>query len=445
MRNAVFSFHIDEKETLAVDVQRILKDEFGLESALHEYPAHNGCKIICSKVDLVKQLSYWFGDGCANKKLPGQSLFWPVAVQKALIRGYLDGDGNSYAQAKTTSRNLAFGLYALGIQCGSRVGISHMDSYVDKKGLRHSESWCISFPVKEGLAGFFEPIGDTLYYWSIVDKVSAVSDIEAEVVDITVEGTSSFVSKSGNVHSCGCAGSIFEAAHFLEDKPLSGHGFLMDTVPYLAAQFGVQIPRLDLNPEDLYEMETYQAYQHAAYVIRNSTPSARVQARLAEYSWSKEVLAQIGIGSVASYDDYLHKMTVTYGHKREFLKEVDLDRKGLFNENNLIYTVKDEHGSPVGFAARDLLYEEKQQFYEKQVALLAKEFVNDEAGFKEAKAKLFRPRKYNNSAESEVLDGETRPKNTIYKKGTRLFNFDLAKKATPPLEVFDSARPRSAY
>ena len=111
----------------------------------------------------------------------------------------------------------------------------------------------------------------------------------------------------------------------------------------------------------------------------------------------------------------------------------------MFNENNLIYTVKDEHGSPVGFAARDLLYEEKQ------VALLAKEFVNDEAGFKEAKAKLFRPRKYNNSAESEVLDGETRPKNTIYKKGTRLFNFDLAKKATPPLEVFDSAHPRSAY
>jgi hypothetical protein len=113
------------------------------------------------------------------------------------------------------------------------------------------------------------------------------------------------------------------------------------------------------------------------------------------------------------------------------IREVGHRAKGLFNENNLIYTVKDEHGSPVGFAARDLLYEEKQQFYEKQVALLAKEFVNDEAGFKEAKAKLFRPRKYNNSAESEVLDGETRPKNTIYKKGTRLFNFDLAKKATP--------------
>jgi DNA primase len=234
--------------------------------------------------------------------------------------------------------------------------------------------------------------------------------------------------------SCGAAGSIFEAAHFLEDKPLSGHGFLMDTVPYLAAMFGVEIPRLDLNPEDLYEMETYQAYQHAAYIIRNSTPSERVQARLAEYSWSKDVLSQIGIGSVSSFDDYIHKMTVTYGHKLELLKDIDLARKGLFNENNLIYTVKDEHGSPVGFAARDLLYEEKQSAYEKQ---LAAQIGDDEKALKEARAKLFKPRKYNNSAESEICDGETRPKNTIFKKGSHLFNFDLAKKSTPPLEVFE--------
>ena len=203
--------------------------------------------------------------------------------------------------------------------------------------------------------------------------------------------------------SCGCAGSIFEAEHFIENKPLSGHGFLMDTVPYLASLFGVEIPRLDLNPEDLYEMETYQAYQHAAYIIRNSKPSERVQARLAEYSWPKEVLSVIGIGSVASYDDYLHKMTVTYGHKLEMLKDIDLARKGLFNENNLIYTVKDEHGSPVGFAARDLRYEEKRGVYEKQVAELSAQFGADKKSLKAAVDKLFKPRKYNNSAESEYI------------------------------------------
>ncbi|MGO9542613.1 MAG: hypothetical protein ACLPN2_18690 [Terriglobales bacterium] len=99
---------------------------------------------------------------------------------------------------------------------------------------------------------------------------------------------------------------------------------LMDTVPYLASKFCGEIPRLDLNPEDLYEMETYQAHQHGAYIIRNSTPSERVQARLAEYSCPKDVLVAIGIVSVSSHDDYFHKMKVTYGHKLKFLKDVDL-------------------------------------------------------------------------------------------------------------------------
>jgi len=61
----------------------------------------------------------------------------------------------------------------------------------------------------------------------------------------------------------------------------------MDTIPHLAQMFSVEIPRLDRNPEDLYEMETYQAYQHAAYIIRNSSPSEIVQAKLTEYSWSR--------------------------------------------------------------------------------------------------------------------------------------------------------------
>ena len=148
------------------------------------------------------------------------------------------------------------------------------------------------------------------------------------------------------------------------------------------------------------------------------------------------------MGSVTSYDDYMHRMTSSYGHKKAFLRDVDLDRKSLFNENNLIYTVKDEHGSPVGFAARDLRYEDKQEAYEKKLEALKANFASDEKALAAEKAKLFKPRKYNNSAESELVEGsdgrrETRPKNTIFKKGSRLFNFDLAKKATPPLEVFE--------
>jgi DNA primase len=244
---------------------------------------------------------------------------------------------------------------------------------------------------------------------------------------------------------CGAAGSIFEACHLLEGKPLSGHGFLMDTLPYLAQTWNIELPDLGAladDPDAVYEMETYQAYAHAAMIIRNSEKSKRVEAKLLEYGWPVEVLSAIGIGSVKSYEDYLHRMTHQYGHSARFLQEVDLDRRGIFHENNLIYTIKDEHGAPVGFTARDLLFEEKDAEYQKKRAALEQQLAADPKKLKEEVAKLYRPRKYNNSAESgevELENGarETRPKNRIFKKGSRLFNFDLARKAVPPLYIFE--------
>lgn len=143
--------------------------------------------------------------------------------------------------------------------------------------------------------------------------------------------------------------------------------------------------------------------------------SDRVQAKLVEYGWSPEVLMAIGIGSVKSYDDYLHRMTQQYGHKASFLQEVDLDRKGIFNENNLIYTIKNEFGSPVAFTARDLLYEEKAEKYRSEREAIEQRYAGDEKKIKQEIDRLFRPRKYNNSA-GENEGRETQVKNRIFKK-----------------------------
>ena len=134
-------------------------------------------------------------------------------------------------------------------------------------------------------------------------------------------------------------------------------------------------------------------------IIKHSKISDRVQAKLVEYSWPEEVLMAVGIGSVKSYDDYMHRMTQQYGHKASFLQEVDLDRKGIFHENNLIYTIKNEFGSPVAFTARDLLYEEKAEKYRTESEAITQRYAGDEKRIKQEIDRLFRPRKYNNSAE----------------------------------------------
>jgi DNA primase len=157
--------------------------------------------------------------------------------------------------------------------------------------------------------------------------------------------------------------------------------------------------------------------------------SERVTTKLTEYAWGEEVLAQVGIGSVASFDDYLEKLTNLYHHKRQFLEEIDLANPKIFSPDNLIFTVKDERGQPVGFMARNLKYEEqKAEYLEKREALAGKH------GPKSAQVKaLWEPKKYINSTQ----ETETGVKNRIYQKGKRLFNFDLARENMPPLWVFE--------
>ena len=103
----------------------------------------NRCELFCSKVDLVKQLEYWFGCGAANKKIPFEVLRWPSEIQAALFDAYMEGDGGAGGQASTVSRSLAAGLYALGIQCSRPVTVSWRDAYTDKDG--YSSSGLLAF------------------------------------------------------------------------------------------------------------------------------------------------------------------------------------------------------------------------------------------------------------------------------------------------------------
>src|SRR6266404_973237 len=55
--------------------------------------------------------------------------------------------------------------------------------------------------------------------------------------------------------SCLFSGNIFHAASFLEDKPLSGRGFISDNLLYLAKKYGIEVPELNLTEDELYEMD----------------------------------------------------------------------------------------------------------------------------------------------------------------------------------------------
>lgn len=196
--------------------------------------------------------------------------------------------------------------------------------------------------------------------------------------------------------SQGHSGDIFKAAHYLENKPIFGKEFITENLLYLAHKFGVSVESSELTEEEIYEMDTYRAYKIAhEYIINEETHSEAFVTARANRGWSEEICKKYGVGSVKDYHSFREYMKAN-GFPVSFLKDVDLNREELFSENHIIFTIKDEHARPVGFASRNLLYTEDKKNGSK--------FVNQKC---------------------------TGTKCNIYKKGSRLFGIDQVIKNHP--------------
>ena len=203
-----FTYNINEKDTLAKNTQDILMKEFGLTSTIFNFPKHNTCEVICCKTDLEHLFLFWFGHGAANKKIPYEIIYWPKELQRNLIRGYLDGDGNKNRDtAATVSQNLAYSLFNLCIQADYPVSLSKRNGHIDIGGTNHKDFWIINIKEKETIYGFFGSIDGHRYYICPVTKKEN-NNIIKKVVDISVENTNSFTTKLGVVHNCSSGGSI---------------------------------------------------------------------------------------------------------------------------------------------------------------------------------------------------------------------------------------------
>lgn len=205
---------LEELGTLIQRAQNIVTAELNLPSTATPIPEHNTSELIISKTDLAAQLVYWFGRGSGGKRIPGECLRWPQNLQRALIRGYFDGDG-CINVATTVSKQLALGIFALSIQAGYLPSLTTSPPYVDADGVKHKRSWTIRLKRSPSLSGAFCEIEGHRYYVTQVLS-SKKSRKKRIVVDITVEGDSSFVAKSFAVHNCGAHGGWEELQELLK-------------------------------------------------------------------------------------------------------------------------------------------------------------------------------------------------------------------------------------
>lgn len=204
-------------------------------------------------------------------------------------------------------------------------------------------------------------------------------------------------------YGCGSSGDIFKAAYYLENKPLVGKEFITDNLLYLANKYGVTVESTPLTEDEIYELDTYRAYKFAAEYITNSKPTDSFKKSVDDHGWTNEICRAYSVGCTPSFKEFREHLKVL-GFSASFLDDIDLGRKELFGDEVIIFTIKDEHGRPVGFSSRNLKYTDDKQNGSK--------YINT-----------------------------TGAKCSIYKKGTRLYGVDQLLKNHPkrsdPVYIFE--------
>jgi DNA primase catalytic core len=192
--------------------------------------------------------------------------------------------------------------------------------------------------------------------------------------------------------SCGVSLNIFQAAHFLENKPITGIEFIQENLLYLANKFGIEVEMDALTEEQAYEYDTYRAYRAAADLVTNHEQSEIYKTEVNTRNWRESTLREYRVGCVPDYKRFRDALK-SVGFSASFLDDIDLGRREIFGEDRLIFTICDPKGRPVGFASRNLSYTDDRQNGAK--------YVNQRG---------------------------TGVKCNIYKKSTRLFGLDVALK-----------------
>jgi hypothetical protein len=229
-----WTFHIGETEFVA-EVVATLREVFGLEAGVHERPNSNQVQVTCSSSHLEHLFLHFFGKHSHGKRLPPGALWWPVSAQRALIQGWLDGDGYGNT-GTTTSEKLARGLFALGIQAGLVSSLARRPERSGRKRI-----WNVSF-IKERAAGFFHELEGQNYLWLRVTGV-VETGVHGEAVDIEVGRSPTFTTKLGVVHNCTKSGGVIEITRLCASR--RGKAWSREkAVDWLEEQFHLEPPPL---------------------------------------------------------------------------------------------------------------------------------------------------------------------------------------------------------
>lgn len=174
-----------------------------------------------------------FGVGAINKHIPEKYKSLPKELAKAMLDGYMSGDGykrGEYEKASTISKTLALDLVQLIAYVYGTVGRIHFTKKrathtIEGRTVNQHDSYEVVF--KTTKSKFDKSFCENGWIWSSITKIGPLSEESIPVFDITVEDAHRFIANGIMVKNCqdiSVAGQQkgFDKTESLEDRTRSG-------------------------------------------------------------------------------------------------------------------------------------------------------------------------------------------------------------------------------
>jgi len=158
--------------------------------------------------------------------------------------------------------------------------------------------------------------------------------------------------------ACQASGDIFAAKHLIEKTASVGYEFIEETFKPLCDQFNIDYKQRPLTQDEIEEMNIKTIFGMIKNISHMNLINGKVKDCVEKYKEERRItrddIVNFSLGYIPNYDNFIIQMG-SMGVEKSYLEQIGVNR-ALFNSNNLIFSVFNEHGVIRGFAGRNCVY-----------------------------------------------------------------------------------------
>lgn len=237
----VWTFNANERDTLVADLVVALQRAWGVEGRIQNRSGNgNSLKVVVYGTHWARLFESLCSTGTGGKKLHSHLASGPPAFLRAILSGWLSGDGYASRRLEkdhgvTVSHSLALDMFAIGTAMGDRPAIQRSEPKISHGVKSRQPRWDVKY---HSQGDNFRVESDDCHMWRKVRWVNR-EEFEGWVYNCEVQGDNSYVAEGIGVHNCVSFGWGRGAQDILLNEIASGEremwpGFQVATEPIYA-------------------------------------------------------------------------------------------------------------------------------------------------------------------------------------------------------------------